>query len=160
MDSLIREYVTLSDTSPTGLVWRKDSGPAKAGTPALIHLCKRGYYQGSIRGKQLLAHRVVYFLIHGEWPALVDHRDGSASNNTDVNLRAATYNVNMHNRVHRGTTLRKGKWAARIRVNGVGIHIGTYATEELAHAAYLAVKRQLHPTAPERCYVQDSPHRP
>ncbi|BEQ12870.1 hypothetical protein Ep4_011 [Pseudomonas phage Ep4] len=43
------------------------------GYPAFTNIDTAGYYQGGFQGKKYRAHRVVYFLVHGEWPAVVDH---------------------------------------------------------------------------------------
>lgn len=41
---------------------------------------------------------------------------------------------------------RKGKsWKAQIKVDGEVHHLGCFATEEAAHAAYLEAKLRLHP---------------
>lgn len=114
-----------------------------------------GCYAGKLRGKPLLAHRVVWFLAHGEWPSVIDHIDGDGFNNRLDNLRNVTQQVNMHNQSRRGYhySARAGKYIARITLGGKQIHVGTFGTAEEAHAAYLEAKKIHHPTAPERCYA-------
>jgi HNH endonuclease len=71
----------------------------------------------------------------------VDHRDHSGLNNTRINLRVSTRSQNSLNRrvpsslayFRKDKTLRP--WAARYSIEGVVVHVGSYATKELAHQA-------------------------
>lgn len=38
-----------------------------------------------------------------------------------------------------------GRWIAQIQTNGARKYLGLHDTPELAHAAYLEAKRELHP---------------
>lgn len=157
-DRDIEMYVALCDTSPTGLVWLalpNSRTLGEVGGPALCRVNNKGYYYGLIKGRTLLAHRVVFYLAEGYWPEQVDHIDGVRSNNKPSNLRAITCLENHHNRIARGTVYHKGKakWQARIRHSGRQHSLGYFPTEEEAHAAYLLAKAAHHPTAPERCYA-------
>lgn len=151
----LQDYVALDPTSPSGLVWKqKPSRRVRVGANALAATDVNGYHRGQFAGKNYYAHRVVYFLTHGNWPDVVDHTDGARMNNVPTNLRGATATSNQHNRVARGYYFRKtdSLYVAQIRVRKVLLHVGTYATAEEAHRAYLAAKRIHHPTAPARCY--------
>jgi len=80
-------------------------------------------------------------------PMQVDHIDGNPLNNDLSNLRVITRCQNQWNR--KGTkgytqTKSTGKWIACIIVNGKNIGLGTHATEEEAHAAYLQAKAIYH----------------
>jgi hypothetical protein len=78
----------------------------------------------------------------------VDHIDGDRANNNLSNLRVVTHQQNaFNNHVAKGYTWvnRVGKWKAQIMHNGKQNHIGHYATEEEARAAYLAAKAIMHP---------------
>ncbi|WP_369426485.1 AP2 domain-containing protein [Bradyrhizobium ottawaense] len=76
----------------------------------------------------------------------VDHKDHNGLNNKRSNLRAVANGDNRKNsRIRRGGTSRfKGvywrahrkKWVARISVNGLAIHIGSFDCEEEAARAY------------------------
>lgn len=154
MENNLQDWLMLDASSPSGLIWRQHvSRKCRAGRPALTS-SSGGYFKGRLRGTELYAHRVVWYLTHGTWPNVVDHKDGNGLNNDPNNLVDGTTAHNMRNRVHRGTaTTLSGKWRARITVDGRELHLGSFDTEEAAHAAYLAAKRRLHPTAPERCYA-------
>lgn len=151
---MIEELLAVDESSPTGLVWAASPrARVKVGSPALTTIGKSGYYHGSCGGKYYQAHRVVFYLTHGYWPKVVDHLDGNRLNNTPLNLRDASRAENMHNqKVVRGFIKDRGRFRARIHVDGKYISLGTYDTEQEAHAAYLIGKKQYHPTAPERCY--------
>lgn len=83
-----------------------------------------------------------------------DHRDGDGLNNQDENLRVCTRAENGHNRRkdrdntsgYKGVSWHKGqeKWNASIRVNGKGIHIGSFDDKELAARAYDRAALELH----------------
>jgi hypothetical protein len=154
MNKDISQYVALCDASHTGLRWVKRTGPrCKLGGPAFTTLEKHGYYRGGFGGRQYYAHQVVFFLLHGYCPAVIDHIDGNKLNNAGSNLRAATTATNAHNQVVAGFRKNKGAYQVVIQAAGRQFYLGRYATPEEAHAAYLTAKREHHPTASERCYV-------
>ena len=83
---------------------------------------------------------------------MADHKNHDTLDNRSRNLRQSTVATNMWNRPIRadntsgfiGVNLRKGKWNARISVNGKRKHLGDFNTpEEAAHARDEAVK-ELH----------------
>jgi hypothetical protein len=109
----------------------------------------RGYRQVTLAGKNYQAHRLAWFLTHGQWPVdEIDHINGVRSDNRIVNLRLASRQRNTWNTVRRrgGISGFKGvvwnrknsKWEASIRVGAKRIYLGLHETPELAHAAYLA----------------------
>ena len=116
---------------------------------------KGGYVVFRINQKIYYAHRVAYFLIHGELPKVIDHINGIRSDNRIQNLRPATHQTNCHNRKASGVTTPKQtkKFAAAITVNRKRKHIGYFNSREEAHQAYLAAKKILHPTSPEHLFV-------
>lgn len=150
MEQLV-DYVAISPSSASGLVWLQDKGPAKAGSSAFACFSQR-YYRGTFNGRRVLAHRIVFYLAHGYWPEQVDHIDGDTRNNQVSNLREVTRTENMHNRVELGIYKRKDGWCARIWVNGVRKYLGVYSTAEEARLVYLSAKRKHHPTTPKRCF--------
>ena len=157
LDSYIREHLAYDPTSPTGLRWAKTPPRSniKAGTPAFTSENRGGYFHGRCQSKGLKAHRVVFFLVHGEWTRQVDHMNGDRKDNRIENLRPVTTAENAHNQVRRGYWLdaRRGNYRAYIRCDNKQIYLGMFKTEEEARAAHLAAKRKLHPTAPDRCFV-------
>lgn len=57
-----------------------------------------GYLICQYKNKQLLVHRVIFFLEYGYLPINVDHIDHNRQNNHPSNLRAATPSQNSANR--------------------------------------------------------------
>jgi hypothetical protein len=102
---------------------------------------------GGVR-HSILAHRLIWAIVNGEWVPEVDHRDGCGSNNRLDNLRAAIgQSENMQNMAgRRGTRLdrRSGRYQAVIGAAGKRIHLGIFATEAEAHSAYLEAKQRHH----------------
>jgi hypothetical protein len=101
----------------------------------------------SVDGWRATKSRVAFALHAGYWPMkLVDHKDRDQTNNRWVNLRLATPQQNQFNKVGFGKypkgvvfkadAKRSKPWAARIRINGKKVPIGSYATMEEAEAAY------------------------
>lgn len=153
----LEDLLVLDPTSPSHVAWRVDGyrNRWKAGDPAVSWRCPNtGYFRGSVAGRKYQAHRVVFYLVHGHMPDMVDHIDGNKANNAPGNLRAVSQQENQHNRRARGYSYCKqtGKWRATIKCKGIGdhIHLGRFNTEAEARAAYIAAKRKLHPSAPDR----------
>lgn len=106
-----------------------------------------GYLMVSADGGSYRAHRLAWLYMTGEWPeADVDHRDRDRQNNRWANLRAATRSQNIHNMGmrERNTSGRKGaiwdahrgKWQARITINGKHAFLGRFETRDAAGDAY------------------------
>lgn len=116
-----------------------------------------GYYRVGYKGRDYLAHRVVWALYNGAWPPPdmdIDHIDGDPANNAINNLRVCHHGENMRNRGKQANnkTGFKGvrvhplspKFNARIQHKGVGVHLGMFDTAEEAHEAYCKAARELH----------------
>lgn len=116
-----------------------------------------GYLRVTIRGKKYLAHRLAWFYVHGEWPnGDVDHANLDKMDNRIDNLRIATPAQNMantrtfsHNKSgFKGVRLRtdhhkrRKPYEATIYVAGKPKYLGTYATPEEAHAAYVVAANE------------------
>lgn len=116
-----------------------------------------GYVVFSTLGAMRSAHRVVWLLTHGEWPAHdIDHINGIRSDNRPCNLRDVPRNKNNQNiRKPYGSSTTgllgafrvKGRpgFQSSIHVDGKTVYIGYFKTAEEAHEAYMRAKRQLHP---------------
>jgi hypothetical protein len=101
--------------------------------------------------KKLLLHRLILNAPDG---IMVDHINGDGLDNRRENLRLATLTQNFHNSTkHRdGTQSRykgvesrpRGRWRARICVNGIRISAGEFATELEAAQAYDRAARLHH----------------
>lgn len=118
--------------------------------------CVRGgrYRVIRIGGVLHYAHRLAYAIHNGIDPVgLIDHLNGNGLDNRANNLRVASRSVNAQNlhRAHRdsstgllGVQRNHSGWQALIWANGKRKSLGTYATPEQAHEAYVAAKREPH----------------
>jgi len=141
----------------TGLLVRiKACGRRFPAGSAVGSVDPRGYVDAQIQGCRDYAHRFIWLYVTGAWPEdEIDHRNGVKSDNRWANLREATGVLNQQNKRHaqsnsstglRGVLVSSpGRYCARIRVNGVNKHLGSYPTPEAAHAAYIKAKAELHP---------------
>lgn len=113
-----------------------------------------GYRKVRFKGQTLLEHRVVYALAHGRWPVQeIDHLNGVRDDNRLENLREVSASLNRQNqrRAHRnsshgflGVSVRRGKFAAVITLDGKAKRLGTFETPDQAHKVYVETKRRLH----------------
>lgn len=117
-----------------------------------------GYVLIRIDKKLHLAHRLAFLYVTGQFPlALVDHRDMVKSNNRWTNLRLASKGQNAQNKIaaqsnNRRTGLlgvywsgQRKEWGAKLVVNRKQLFGGFHATPEMAHQAYIRLKRTHHP---------------
>ena len=131
-------------------------GRIRAGSSAGTLRKSDGRLQIMFRGKFYLAYRLAWLLSHGKWPDnVIDHIDGDVSNNRMRNLRDVMGSVNQQNQrtahLNNKTGLLGVSWAdhankftAHIQLNNRQKNLGLFPSAELAHAAYLAAKRELH----------------
>lgn len=119
------------------------------------HLASNGYLRFTVAGVRRTAHRLAWLYMTGEWPSGdIDHIDGLRTNNRWSNLRNVSRAVNLQNlkgaKSHNGGTRLLGaypcgnRFTSRIQTNGRDKYLGTFATAEAAHAAYITAKRELH----------------
>ena len=158
---LTQEYArsVLNYDPETGVfTWRQSGKGRKTGRMAGCLHRTLGSVQLQVGGKLYYAHRIAWLYMTGSWPKEhIDHIDGNPGNNAWKNLREATNGENMQNQRRcrkdnkssglLGVTWSKpaGRWAAQIQINGARKYLGLHDTPELAHAAYLEAKRELHP---------------
>lgn len=154
------------DKESGDLFWLNDKYRGGEGS-SLAH--KKGCLASSVRkdgrkvlrldGKLYLSYRVAWLLANGSWPkGEIDHINGISSDDRLSNLRDVTRGINQENLrksyVSKGSSKllgvfknKKSKskpWRSSICVGRKQISLGAFATEEEAHAAYVAAKRVLH----------------
>ena len=124
-----------------------------------VFIGKRGNILSSrnitFEGKQVLAHRLAYFLVTGNWPThYIDHIDQDKTNNKWSNLRHATPSDNNCN-----TGLRKdnksgvkgvcwkasrSRWLVQVSKDRKIHHVGYYKCLQEATQAAVVARRRLH----------------
>lgn len=108
---------------------------------------ERAYIQVRIDGVIYYAHRLIWLIVTGKWPAdEVDHINSQKTDNRFCNLREATHKENSANKRTRISSKSKTKgvhwhaqskkWRAYIRIDKKQIHLGLFETIEAASAAY------------------------
>lgn len=112
-----------------------------------------GYWSVHVLGRPILAHRLAWFYLYGEWPGEdIDHINRNTLDNRPENLRLATRSENNMNRCvsathgFKGVSLHKpsGLWFARTKVNGKQLCLGYFKTPEEAADAYDNFVEKLH----------------
>lgn len=121
------------------------------------HLSGAGYVYVAVKGKQCLAHRVIWEFVNGEIPKgyEIDHINGVKTDNRIANLRLVTRRQNRQNQRScqknsksgvKGVSFHKpsNKWVAHIGHEGKLRHLGLFATILEASAAYAVAAATLH----------------
>lgn len=139
--------------------WRVSMAGRVAGRP-VGSKNQHGYVRIRVDGRRYMAHQLAWFYVHGEWPkAELDHRNRVRDDNRIENLRPVTHSENMQNRVHArrdntagllGAHIDRGRWTARITVDGKERRLGYFPSPEAAHAAYMDAKAKYHPIMEDR----------
>lgn len=141
---------------PRGAGWVSNNYNSQfAGKEAFTFSCRQGYKCGKIHGVNFQAHRVIWKLVTGNDPIVIDHINGDTSDNRISNLRACTVADNSRNcKKTSGSTSqfrgvywvkRDKAWASRISDgNGGKRSLGNYSDEDAAAHAYDAAARELH----------------
>lgn len=116
-----------------------------AGKQAFTNTDGEGYLRSRVWEREYSAHRVIWAMHYGEWPSdQIDHTNGTVDDNRLANLRLASNRDNGRNAKPKAGTSSpfKGvsacgrRWTARIKKNYQSIHLGVFATEAEAAAAY------------------------
>jgi HNH endonuclease/AP2 domain len=112
------------------------------------------YWCIHLDGHSYRAHQLAWLYMEGEWGRpIIDHRDGNPLNNRWTNLRLSTCTNNAANRKryrsntsgYKGVSFhrRMRRWTAYISRGGRRYNLGSFATAEAAHEAYVAKAREL-----------------
>jgi hypothetical protein len=114
----------------------------------------RGYIKIRLDGIKHRAHRLAWMYVHGHWPKdRIDHINGDTTDNRIANLREAMQHENGQNRrVSKSSAAgllgvckqQNNKWVAVICLHRKRHYLGTFATPEEAHQAYLQAKAVMH----------------
>jgi hypothetical protein len=138
----------------SGVLIRNSNGNSMDGLDAY------GYVQVWHKGKMYKAHRLIWAMLHGEFPdGQIDHINGVRHDNRTDNLRVVTQLQNAQNKPKQFKTNTSGfkgvcwnkrskKWQSSISVNSKTVYLGVFEHPEFAHQAYLEAKKIHHPTAP------------
>lgn len=125
-------------------LWNAKHAGKKAGC-----LLKNGYRQIVVFHKCYRASRLAWLMHYGKWPEnMIDHINHDRADDRIVNLRDVTNSENTRNQSRSkhntsgftgvGFRKKRGKWRARIIVDGKEIHLGYFDCAESAYAAYRA----------------------
>ncbi len=135
------------------LRWNDKAQKKMQGKPA-NRKDSKGYVYLHVGNKMILGHRIAWFKHYGKWPdGVIDHINGDPADNRICNLRDVPQPVNMQNqRKPRadnklgllGVSMKGNRFRAQITVNQKKKMLGTFATAEEAHLAYVTAKRELH----------------
>jgi hypothetical protein len=140
------------------LVWKKTlSNRVQPGKEA--GSCDgQGYRVLMVSGYTTRVHRAIWAHYHGAWPTgFIDHVNGNRADNRIANLRDVSNAENLQNNYHpqtnsttslRGVWLdkRRGRFVAELSAHQKRYRLGSFATAEEAHHAYLAAKVLYHST--------------
>lgn len=144
--------------SGSDLIARKSRGCVRAGT-VCGYLRKDGYLRIKVDGALVLAHRIVWKMVHGDEPHYLDHINGDRADNRIENLRPVTSSDNKSNETLRinsasgfvGVTwhiptkpTKTSKWVAKIAKGGKETHIGYFTELKDAVLAYNAECLKAH----------------
>ena len=145
MSNIVREYLEY-DQGTGKVLWRRSTKTRMPPDRIAGNKDKLGYIRIKLKGKIYLAHRVAWFLFSGSWPVkMLDHINGSTSDNRIENLREVTSRANQQNRKsHRDGRLpgvyfcKKNNNYISQAVNDYKVHyIGTFLNKEDGHRAYI-----------------------
>ena len=128
------------------LLWKVSRGGRHPGDMAGTK-DPHGYTLVSVNGQRYLAHRIIFYMLTGQWPEIVDHINGDPTDNRIENLRASSHRLNKANSKIR-TDNALGIKGVSPMSNGTfkaicdGKYLGLFKTIEDAHAAYKRIAKE------------------
>jgi len=146
-----RLHEIFSYDSQTGLLtWKRRDGVDRAtrswntkNAGRSPRIDKHGYVVVAVDGHRFAAGRVIWKMMTGDDLIETDHRDGDPANNRWDNLRPASRSQQNMNRDSKGYYRdHTGRFRVQVCIEGRKIHVGRFATEEEARAAYLDATRK------------------
>lgn len=152
---LTRDRLTeaLSFDAERGLFFWIERGRGRKFGNVAGGMTQQGYRMIGIDGQIYHAHRLVWLLVHGEWPAIdIDHKDRNRDNNRPSNLRLATEAENQWNRAEpknntsgqKGVFFLRGKWMALLQKNKIRHYLGYFDHFDDACCAYNNAAKLYH----------------
>lgn len=109
-----------------------------------------GYRQLSYQNRTRLEHRIIWMLVYGTWPKMIDHVNGNRADNRLCNLRVATAAQNIWNNIrprkqapYRGVFKKSRLYYAQITHLGVKNPIGAFPCAFAAAVAFRNKEREL-----------------
>lgn len=175
-----KEWFYVSESSPSGLRWKKGRSRIKPGSVAGIKQSNRDYWKVGFNKKSYRVHRIIYLLQTGKDPGdlLIDHETGT---HNLFQLRLATEQQNSSNKSkqltyggkdclskYKGVSKYKNlnikkPWRASICYKGVSKFLGTYETAYEAAQAYDKAAVELFGTYARLnfpCYLKSTKEHP
>lgn len=130
--------------------WLEINGSRQTTKPAGT-INATGYCEIKVLNCHVKAHRLAWFIVHGEWPdGHIDHANRVRHDNRMKNLRIANRSQQSAN-TKRNTRNKSGfrgvrqtgpSWQAQIRVDGKLIYLGLHKTKHAAKSAVDAEGRK------------------
>lgn len=138
MNQELREYFNefCQYDAKTGIVSFKKSPSRKIKVGDVINCHSDGYIVMSVRGKTYKLHRVIWFMVYGEVPNIMDHKNQIRDDNRLCNLRNVNSTINNRNARRRkdntsgvtGVNKVGKKWRVRINTHEGRLSLGMYDT--------------------------------
>lgn len=135
------------------VTWNKRFAGQEVGGISKLH----GYRRIRLLDREWKAHRIIWLMVHGNWPEEIDHINGVRDDNRLCNLREVDHAENMRNLALNGLNKsgtagvsyapRDEAWRATANLAGEFIHLGNFKTFEEACAARKAAEKVMgyHP---------------
>lgn len=114
----------------------------------------RAYLTMRVPGGVMYMHRVVFAVVHGHLPRMIDHINRNQADNRIENLRVTNHKTNNYNsKVRSGNTSgirgiswrpHANAWVLRLMIRGQERHLGYFKNKTAAIAAQRKAVKQLH----------------
>ena len=127
-----QQAITTFEYDPiTGKVfWKIATGSSTIGKEVTTTTSNNKYYRVTVDGVEYMLHRVIYLIMTGETPNIIDHRNGNSLDNSWDNIRNVTQQVNLCNRKQMSSNTSgvtgviwdksRGKWKATLSTKNLG----------------------------------------